>query len=160
MVCDGTSKQEQLETFLANNLTDIYARSITQPEVDLTFGNPAVSGGDLRSVAATYVSELTEMLPELGSDDDQSKMSTTRTAKRPKGRAAMIQAESDAFYAAKSRSSWAGVVSGDGTRTGNGKNTNTTGNTKCSAGQNTRDIAMANQFEIHKHTVDKQVTEL
>lgn len=176
IVCDGTAHQEQVETFLTNNLSDIYARSLNSPEVDPTFGNPAVSGGDVRSVAATYVSELTD-LPELCSDEEQSTISA-RAPKRSKGRAAMIQADSNAYYAAKSRSSWAGVVSG-GEATQQGPTQEVTGNKRnheqsagktekaagakniSTGGQQTKqDIALANRFESHKRTVDQQVAEL
>jgi hypothetical protein len=111
LMCSNSDHQDRVENYLENNLARLYSQCENKPEVNYGFGKPRVSGGDLRSVAASYVSALTD-LPELGSSDteEQSLASVQRAPKRIKGRSIMVEASSDTIYAGKPRANWASKV--------------------------------------------------
>ena len=73
MICGSSDQQDLLEQYLEKNLQAIYSQSDVQPEQEhYSFGQPRVSGGDLRSVAASYVSALMDLPDLANSDDEQS----------------------------------------------------------------------------------------
>jgi hypothetical protein len=174
-LCANAEHQECVEMFLENNLANLYSACDNTPTTDCYFGKPRISGGDVRSVAASYVSALTD-LPELvESDEDKSNTSVTRAPKRIKGRSIMVQAASEKIYASKPRGSWVDkVIAGTATA---GASTATTvsspdpGNKSCtnsihSAGQSTltgqtkQDITLANRLESYKRETEQQMQEL
>ena len=186
LVCGNIEHQDLVENFLEQNLERLYAQSAIVPSNPGTyhFGKPRVSGGDLRSVAASYVSALTD-LPELGgSDGEESLVGVSRAPKRLKGRSVMVEASSDTIYAGKPRENWVSKVKADGTTTNttttvgttgtqshnaNDNNKNGTASVSSSTGQSTltaqtaqtkQDFALANRLESYKRETEKQIKEL
>jgi hypothetical protein len=177
-ICGDSDTQDRVEQFLEKNLEHLYAQSANVPsKVTSSFGRPRVSGGDLRSVAASYVSALTD-LPELASSEDDEQISATisRAPKRIKGRSIMVEASSDTIYAGKPRETWASKVKTDETTvtkmtsgtagTDSSVNGNTEPKSVVSAEQSTltghtkQDIVLANRLESYQRESEKQSKEM
>jgi hypothetical protein len=182
VICSNSDHQERVENYLENNLERLYVTSeITPEQENFNFGKPRISGGDLRSVAASYVSALT-VLPELNSEDEQSTAGMHRAPKRIKGRSIMVEASSEKIYAGKPRGDWASKVKAAGGTTATTTTIGTMGTQShdttnkvlgtasiSSAGQSTltaqttqtkQEIALANRMESYKRETEKQIKEL
>jgi hypothetical protein len=180
LICGSSHHQDLIEQYLESKLERLYAQCETKPiQVNYGFGKPRVSGGDLRSVAESYVSALTD-LPDLAqSDEEQSMASVARAPKRLKGRSVMVEAGSDTIYAEKPRSTWASRVKADGTTaTSMTQGTSGTVSTTAQEGTNTgplsvssaghstltaqtkQEIVLANRLESYKRVTEKQIKEL
>jgi hypothetical protein len=181
VICGNSDHQERVENYLENNLERLYVTSEITPEQEpFSFGKPRISGGDLRSVAASYVSALTD-LPELNSEDEQSTAGMHRAPKRIKGRSIMVEASSEKIYAGKPRGDWASKVKAAGGTTATTTTIGTMGTQShdtnkvlgtasiSSAGQSTltaqttqtkQEIALANRMESYKRETEKQIKEL
>jgi hypothetical protein len=144
--------QDKVEQFLEQKLERLYTQCETKPtHTPYGFGKPCISGGDLRSVAASYVSALTD-LPELASsDDEQSLAKVARAPKRIRGRSIMVEASSDTIYAGKPRETWASKVKTDET-TATKMTSGTVGTDSVTGNTEPKSVASAEQSTLTGHT--------